>query len=118
MDPPHAQSDKNNDVDSLDKSDGNEAPKGQVAGIAPKDGEAPKTEDGVTDATGGNGNTPAPPSPFQHRSFIRRLWDKLNIYLLLFALVLVIAIGSVVSLTIKGRQDAYKIITTQTLTQD
>ena len=118
MDPSQAQSDKSNDVDSLEKSDGNEAAKGQLPGNAPKDGEAPKTEDGVTDATGGAPGAAPAPNPFQHRSFIRRLWDKLNIYLLLFILVLVIAIGSVVSLTIKGRQDAYKIITTQTLTQD
>lgn len=115
MDPSQAQSDKENDVDSLEKSDGNDASKGQLPG-AQKDGEA-KPEDGVTDATGGNGQ-PLPASPFQHRSFIRRLWDKLNIYLLLFILVLIIAIGSVISLTIKGKQDAYKIITTQGLTQD
>ncbi len=117
MDPSQAQSDKSNDVDSLEKSDGNEAPKGQLPGGAAKDGEAPKNDDGITDATGGN-STPAPASPFQHRSFIRRLWDKLNIYLLLFVLVLVIAIGSVISLTIKGKQDAYKIIASQGLTQD
>lgn len=116
MDPSQAQSDKSNDVDSLGKSDDNEAAKSQSSGSAPQNGDAPKTEDGVTDATGDTG---APtPEPFQHRSFIRRLWDRLNIYLLLFILVLVIAIGSVISLTIKGRQDAYKIITTQSLTQD
>ena len=118
MDPSQAQSDKSNDVDSLAKSDGNEAAKGQLPGGAAKDGEAPKTEDGVTDATGGGGAAPAAPNPFQHKSFVRRLWDRLNIYLLLFVLVLVIAIGSVVSLTIKGKQDAYKIITSQGLTQD
>ncbi len=119
MDPSQAQSDKENDVDSLEKSDGNEAPKGQLPGAAPKEGEESKAEGGVTDATGGaaNGTTPAP-DPFQHRSFIRRLWDRFNIYLLLFVLVLVIAIGSVISLTIKGKQDAYKIIASQGLTQD
>lgn len=116
MDPSQAQSDKSNDVDSLAKSDGQEAPKGQAAGGVPQAGEPPKTEDGVTDATGGSG-APAP-APFQHRSFIRRLWDRLNIYLLLFVLVLIIAIGSVISLTIKSRQDAYKIISSQGLSQD
>jgi cytoskeletal protein CcmA (bactofilin family) len=117
MDPSQVQSDKDNDTDSLEKSDGNDAPKGQPASEpAQQDGATPKAEDGVTDATGGSGAPAA--SPFQHRSFIRRLWDRLNIYLLLFILVLVIAIGSVVTLTVKGRQDAYKIITTQELTQD
>lgn len=123
MDPSQAQSDKSNDVDSLEKNEGSDsASKSQPQSAAPNPpaggGEAPKTEEGITDATGGpRGGTP-PPNPFQHRSFIRRLWDKLNIYLLLFILVLVIAIGSVVSLTLKGRQDAYKIITSQGLTQD
>lgn len=116
MDPSQAQSDKSNDVDSLAKGDG-EAAKGQLPGGAKPDSEAPKSEDGVTDATGGGGQA-APASPFQHRSFIKRLWDKLNIYLLLFVLVLVIAIGSVVSLTIKGKKDALKIIASQNLTQD
>ncbi len=117
MDPSQAQSDKSNDIDSLEKSEGNEAAKGQLPGAgAPKEGDTPKTADGITDATGG-GNTP-PPNPFQHRSFIRRLWDRLNIYLLLFILVLVVAIGSTISLTLKGKKDAYKIITTQGLTQD
>ncbi len=119
MDPSQAQSDKSNDVDSLAKGDGSEdAAKGQLPD-APKQGEEPKTENGVTDATGGAPATGAPAtSPFQRRSFIRRLWDRLNIYLLLFILVLVVAIGSVVSLTIKGRQDALKIVTSQGLTQD
>jgi len=117
MDPKQAQSDSGNDVDSLEKSDGKTA-KGQLPGSgAPKEGEEAKTQDGVTDATGGTG-APAPVDPFQHRSFFRRLWDRLNIYLLLFVLVLVIAIGSVISLTLKGKQDAYKIITSQGLTQD
>lgn len=113
MDPSQAQSDKSNDIDSLEKSDG----KAPASGQPPKEGEAPKTEDGVTDATGGSSGASAP-VPFQHRSFIRRLWDRLNIYLLLFILVLVVAIGSVVSLTLKSRQDAFKIVTTQELTQD
>lgn len=115
MDPSQAQSDKDNDVKSLENSDGNEAPKGQPPGNSQGQSEAPQNEDGVTDTTGG---AAPPPDPFQRRSFIRRLWDRLNIYLLLFILVLTIAIGSVVSLTLKGKKDAYKIITTQNLTQD
>ncbi len=116
MDPSQAQSDKENDIDSLGKSEGNEAAKGQLsATTAPKESEAPQAAGGVTDATGG---ATLPPDPFQHRSFIRRLWDRLNIYLLLFILVLIVAIGSTISLTLKGKKDAYKIITTQGLTQD
>ncbi len=117
MDPSQAQSDKSNDVDSLGKSDGEDAAKGQPSGGAPKDGE-PKVENGVTDATGGAAGAAPASSPFQRRSFIRRIWDRLNIYLLLFILVLILAIGSVISLTIKGRQEAFKIIASQGLTQD
>jgi len=112
VDPSQAQSDKSNDINSLGKSEGGAQDQAAPAAAS----EAPRSEGGVTDATGG-GNA-APTSPFQHRSFIRRLWDRLNIYLLLFILVLVVAIGSVISLTIKGKQDAYKIIATQNLTQD
>lgn len=117
MDPSQVQSDTSNDVHSLEQSDENNAAKGQLPGSSTDPGESSSAESGVTDATGGTG-APVPPSPFRRRSFIRRLWDRLNIYLLLFALVLVIAIGSVISLTIKGKQDAYKIITSQGLTQD
>jgi hypothetical protein len=118
MDPSQAQSDKSNDVDSLEKGDDSAAAKDQpAANPSPPAKDAPKTEEGVTDATGASPGAPAA-APFQRRSFIRRIWDRLNIYLLLFVLVLVIAIGSVVSLTLKGRQDAYKIITSQGLTQD
>lgn len=115
MDPSQVQSDKNNDIDSLEKSEDG-APGQAPAFNADQKADETAKAGGITDATGGN--APAPADPFQHRSFIRRLWDRLNIYLLLFALVVVIAIGSVVSLTIKGRQDAYKIISSQGLSQD
>jgi hypothetical protein len=115
MDPSQAQSDQN-DSHALEKDEGGAA-KGQLPG-KPAEGAAAKTEEGVTDATGGGAAaTGTPPNPFEHRSFIKRLWDKFNIYLLLFILVLVIAIGSLVGLTIKGKKDAFKIISTQTLTQ-
>ena len=114
VDPSQAQSDKSNDIDSLGKGEAGDAPK-----IEPtNNGQALETQGDITDATGDSKNAAAPASPFQHRSFIRRLWDRLNIYLLLFILVLVLSIGSVISLTIKGKKDAFKIITSQNLTQD
>lgn len=116
MDPSQAQTDKSNDAGSLEKSDANDAPATQPQASAAQGDETSK--DGVTDATGEAANNTPPTSPFQHRSFIRRLWDRLNIYLLLFILVLVIAIGSVISMTIKSRQDALKLVTSQELTQD
>jgi len=50
VDPSQAQSDKSNDVDSLEKSEGNEAAKGQLPGAgAPKEGEAAKTDGAKTE---------------------------------------------------------------------
>jgi hypothetical protein len=98
MDPSQAQSDKENDVHSLEQEDG-------------ATGEA-----NVTDATGGE-KTTAPPPPAK-RSFIKKLWDKFNIYLVLFVFVLILAIGIVVVLTAKSRQTAQKGIDSQGLTED
>jgi len=115
MDPSQAQSDKSNDVDSLEKSDDESAAKGQPSAGAAQSAEPTTDKDGVTDATGGA--APAA-NPFRHQSFVRRLWNRINIYLLLFILVLIITIGSTISLTLKGRKDAYKIISSQSLSQD
>jgi hypothetical protein len=115
MDPSAAQSDKGNDTHSLEH-EGEGGAGLQSTKTESSAAQAPKSEDGITDATGG-AKTVAQ-NPFQHRSFVRRLWDKFNIYLLLFALVLVIAIGSVVGLTLKSKQDAVKLISSQELTEE
>lgn len=112
MDPSQAQSDNSNDVHSLEDSE----EIGGGAGIPAGGGET--SNDNVTDATGGSTGAKPPPSPFQHRSFIKRLWDKFNIYLLLFVLVLVLAIGTLVALTLKSRQDDVKTVSSQGLSQD
>lgn len=114
MDPSQAQSDSNNDVHSLEHGeDGEQAPS-----TKPAEGAAAPAEEGVTDATGTVPGKTDAPNPFQHRPFIKRLWDKFNIYLLLFVLVLVVAIGTLVILTLKGKQDNTKVISSQGLSQD
>lgn len=50
----------------------------------------------VADAGGGN-------TPQEKKSFIKDLWGRFNLYLLLFILLLVVAIAATVVLTIKGK---------------
>lgn len=118
MDPSNVQADSSNDVHSLEHEDG-DVQQPQTAQNAPTSPVAGAEAADITDATGGTGK-PAPPpvDPFKHRSFIKRLWDKFNIYLLLFALVMVLAIGSLVTLTIKEKDAGVKMIGSQELSQD
>lgn len=98
MDPSQVQSDAQNDVHSLES-------------------ETAQTEGTVTDATGGQSTSVAPPPP--KRSFIKKLWDRFNIYLVLFVLIVIIAVAAVVFLTAKSRQTAQQQPTNTTaLTQD
>lgn len=123
MDPSQVQSDHSNDVHSLEhEGEGEEQAKPEAAsqgGAGESLSESQgKKDEGVTDATGAAASKPAPPSPFKHRSFIRRLWDKFNIYMVLFIFVLVLAVGALVIMTFKGRQDGAKPISTETLSED
>jgi len=97
MDPTQLQDDKENDIHSLEHDDG-------------------KGNDNVTDATGGSSSAAPPP---QKQSAIKKLWDKFNIYLVLFVFVVVIAIAVVVFLTVKSRESAQQdAITSQGLSDD
>lgn len=98
MDPSQVQSDKQNDVHSLES-------------------DTSQTEGNITDATGGAPATATPP-PLK-RSFIKKLWDRFNIYLVLFLLIVIIAIATVVFLTVKSREAAEQLPTnTAELSQD
>jgi len=99
MDPSKLQADASNDTHSLESAE---------TVIEEKDGKATATPDagsteGVTDATGGRDDKPRksnkPP-------FFKRLWEKFNIYLMLFLLVIVIAVGVTVVMFIKNKQAA------------
>lgn len=106
MDPSKVQADTSNDVHSLEQDES-----GAVQSAPNQVGQS------ITDATEPSPQTP-PPNPFKHRSFIRRVWDKFNIYLLLFIFVMILAIGSLVGLTAKSQQESKKTPTSQELSKD
>ena len=96
MDPSQVQSDKENNVHSLEQED------------------AKSVDPNVTDATGGKSSAAPPPVK---KSFIKTLWAKFNIYLMLFVLVMVIAIGLLVMVTTKSKETDHSL-TSQGLSQD
>jgi cytoskeletal protein CcmA (bactofilin family) len=113
MDPSQVQADKSNDSHSLEQSDGSEDAK-KTAPAAGEKTDKP-SDPNVTDATGGN--APDVPTASKKKSPIKRLWDKFNIYLVLFVLVIVVAVGIVVVLTIKSNQQTKDSLDTQNLSQ-
>ncbi|HEX7964043.1 MAG TPA: hypothetical protein VF466_05670 [Candidatus Saccharimonadales bacterium] len=119
MDPSQAQSDKANDVHSLEQSDGSEDAAKKPAAAADADKKDAKdtapADPNSIDATGGDNSEPPPPP--KKKSAIKRFWEKFNIYLMLFFLVLVVAIGILVALTIKSNQQAKNNLDTQNLSQ-
>lgn len=104
MDPSALQSDSDNDTHSLEGGESViEAP--QTPGYTPSPSTSPLT----------GGQTVTPLSPLEQQKgpgFIKRLWQKTNIYLLLFILVLLIASAVVIVLTIRDRQEANDISNT------
>lgn len=115
MDPSHAQSDKSNDVHSLEQfNESNNTENGPA--INNQQGAKPSANSSdITDATGGLKPEPAPPA-FKKNIF-RRLWEKFNLYLVLFVLVIVVAIGILVTLTVKSNQQTEASLGTQNLSQ-
>lgn len=116
MDPSQIQEDKTNDVHSLENGGD-----GGRTDDKPVEATVTKSDDGktqITDASGGSDAAPDEPQKPKKESFLKKFWHKFNIYLLLFILVIVLAVGIVVVLTFKSKQDAQKTIATQQLTQD
>lgn len=122
MDPSQAQSDTSNDVHSLEETDS--ANTGISAAAA--DAEVPENGDtksdggqsdpNVTDATGGQ-RTPVAAPPPTKKSPLKKLWDKCNLYLLLFILVVVVAVGILVVLTVKSSKQPKNALASQKLSQ-
>ena len=103
MDPSQLQSDTDNDVHSLEQAgtvieSGAESAATANQGNVPQAGGAPAGFDS-TPAAG------APPQP-QRPSLLHRLWRKLNVYFLLFLLLLLIGIGMIVVFTLKTNKAA------------
>jgi len=108
MDPSKQQADSENDIHSLETSSDT-----MPENTAPTPGtENTKDTINVSDAAGDISPTPSPDMP-KKLPFFKRIWQKFNIYLLLFVLVIVIAIAVVVVLTINERKAAKQA--TQTL---
>ncbi|HUC89633.1 MAG TPA: hypothetical protein VMR45_02425 [Patescibacteria group bacterium] len=109
MDPSQAQEDKTNNSHSLESGD-------NAADASPQ--AAPTTgQDQVTDATGGRQPDPTEHHQKPHQSLPSRIWHKFDIYLMLFVLVVVLAIGIVVAMTVKSKQTAQNNINQQGLSQ-
>ncbi len=113
MDPSQVQSDSANNSHSLEEQTEDVSKSPATAG-----GAAVPGKDGidVTDATGGQTPTEAP-KPTK-KSGIKAFWAKFNIYLMLFILVVVVAIGIVVATTIKSKQAAQTELSSKGLSQD
>lgn len=117
MDPSALQRDSDNDAHSLEGAD-----------TVVEQGQQPLPSGVVPPPAGSsplNSNQPVEPlQPLKQPKgpgFIKRTWQRLNIYLLLFILVMLIATAVVVFLTIRDRQktdDITNTINTQGLTED
>jgi cytoskeletal protein CcmA (bactofilin family) len=116
MDPSQIQEDKANDIHSLENTDGTDTAGAPAADATATDNQ--KNADGsvtITDAS--NGASAAPPPPPKKQSFIKRLWHKFNIYLVLFVLIVVLAVGIVVAMTVQSRKTQQNKINSQGLSQ-
>ena len=112
MDPSQAQSDSANDSHSLEQVDEKAASKTAASAAAPA---ADKKDDGSIDATGGG---PAEKAPAPKKiNPLKRFWRKFNLYLALFILVVVVAVGILVALTIKSNKPTKDALNSQNLSQ-
>ena len=87
MDPSHLQADTDNDVHSLE---------GTSTVVESKSG----ATDASTPQSSGS-VSPGPTGPAQP-PLLRRLWRKLNIYLLFFALIILVSVATVIVLAMRG----------------
>ncbi|HKU18712.1 MAG TPA: hypothetical protein VJP80_05560 [Candidatus Saccharimonadales bacterium] len=110
MDPSEIQEDKSNDAHSLEQSNTKTAP--PQAESQPSGGQS-TAKDGVMDATGGK--DPLPPSKPAKESFVKHIWKKFNIYLVLFVLMVILAVGVLAGLTLKSRRTTETTLSSQSL---
>ena len=101
MDPQQSQSEPNNETHSLEGAD--------TVMESDNNSNHPNTSSGAAntplevDAT--NGTTSSLPPASKKPPFFKRMWQKFNIYLLLFILVVLIATGITVALYVKNRSN-------------
>ncbi len=101
MDPSHLQSDTGNDSSSLERDEPtlHSAP---VEGQSYVTASTPTSGDASLSTLEDRSITPDTPTP--KKPFIRRIWKRFNIYMLLFVLLVLIAVGVVIFFTIKDKQ--------------
>ncbi len=125
MDPSQVQSDKENDTNSLESSGttvDNEKPADSSvpSNELENSSEASGSSSSSIDARGSEGTGSTQTNTSARPPFFKRLWQKFNIYLLLFALVILLAIGITLGLFLKNRSDTKKtesIINSQNLSE-
>ncbi|MEK7152598.1 MAG: hypothetical protein AAB834_01515, partial [Patescibacteria group bacterium] len=105
MDPSKLQSDTGNDVNSLE---------GAETIVEGKENPGSPTSDTLNDAAKGM------PAPSSKPPLYKRIWQKFNIYLLLFVLVILVAIAITVVFFVKNRNDdtSKDVINTQNLSEE
>lgn len=110
MDPSKLQSDSNNDVHSLEGAD-----------TVVEDGKSPNTsandsgKEAIHDATRGNASIGSAKPPL-----LKRIWQRFNIYLLLFLLVIVVAIAVSIVFFLKNKSSTLNpkdVINSQNLSE-
>ena len=116
MDPTEIQSDKSNNSHSLEQSDGTEdKAKSAGADTSALESDNKGGDPNVTDATGGSSDSGDKKAPKINP--LKKFWRKFNLYLMLFILVVVVAVGILVALTIKSNQQTKGQLDTENLSQ-
>lgn len=122
MDPSKLQSDTDNEANSLENAETVvESPRDDHTSSNTSANPANEAEDHTVDATGGQQSAPDQPAnnPGSKKPpFFKRIWQRFNIYLLLFVLVILIAAGVTVTLFLKdnnAKQKAESVIDSQSL---
>jgi cytoskeletal protein CcmA (bactofilin family) len=105
MDPSKLQSSDNNEANSLESADTViETPDNGGASNTSATIDSSKEPGQPIDATGSDDKSSSPaPSGDKKPPLLKRVWRKFNIYLLLFVLVILIAVGVTVTLFLKDR---------------
>lgn len=115
MDPSKLQADSSNDTHSLEGAD--TVVEGKD-GAKNEDKTDTQSSDNVTDATGGSKGSGEGHHNSNKPPVFKRIWQKFNIYLLLFLLVVVVAVGVTIILFMKNKAadpTAKDVIDTQSL---
>ncbi|HEU4914662.1 MAG TPA: hypothetical protein VFT16_04660 [Candidatus Saccharimonadales bacterium] len=118
MDPSKLQSDSENDVHSLEGTD--TVMEDDKKTVKNTEGQAADGL-GAVNAVSGTSDDKSPDMQSARPPFFKRLWQKFNIYLLLFVLVIVIAVGISIVMFIKNKSSttgSKDVIDTQSLSEE